>query len=435
MKNVHIGLLLILFCFPAYSQNEPAYKQYAVTYFNEIKAATLTHKKLWGKTIYGPILLVDPKTRQVYANIPGNASALTKDADIFTGTIPNNINIANTAIEWNQTRWAMVMLPLPEDKQSRIDLLAHELFHLQQPSLGFVSFNTDNNHLDQLNGRIYLRLELEALRKAIATNKRPEQKKHVMNALRFRRYRHSLYAGADSTENKLELNEGLAEYTGNCISGRTNDQIARHFEASITRFLKNPSFVRSFAYQTIPVYGYLLARQKKLWHQEIKQHTDLTDYFMQHFAGTANMVQLTDASIKNVVLEYNGQAIISAEHIREEKKQQQLQSFRKKFILDPHFKISFEKMSVSFDPRNIIPLDNKGTVYPSIRVTDNWGILTVENGALMSPNWNTISLSFPLSISPNLITGEGWKLELKTEYEIIKDDITGNYSLRQKRKN
>lgn len=43
----------------------------------------------------------------------------------------------------------------------------------------------------------------------------------------------------------------------------------------------------------------------------------------------------------------------------------------------------------------MVPIEDKGTVYPNIRVTDKWGILTVENGALMSPNWDKISISNP----------------------------------------
>ncbi len=59
----------------------------------------------------------------------------------------------------------MIMLPLPENKQKRIGLLAHESFHRIQPLLGFELNNTENNHLDQRDGRMYLRLELEALKK------------------------------------------------------------------------------------------------------------------------------------------------------------------------------------------------------------------------------------------------------------------------------
>jgi len=45
-------------------------------------------------------------------------------------------------------------------------------------------------------------------------------------------------------------------------------------------------------------------------------------------------------------------------------------------------KIFLENMSISFDPRNLVPLDDVGTVYPNLRITDNWQILSVDSGAL-----------------------------------------------------
>ena len=64
----------------------------------------------------------------------------------------------------------MIMLPLSENKNDRINLLAHELFHKAQSGLGFTQNNKESNHLDQKDGRIYLRLELEALTKAVLSD-------------------------------------------------------------------------------------------------------------------------------------------------------------------------------------------------------------------------------------------------------------------------
>jgi hypothetical protein len=89
-------------------------------------------------------------------------------------------------------------------------------------------------------------------------------------------------------------------------------------------------------------------------------------------------------------------------------------------------------MNVSFDPRNIVALDDKGTVYPNIRVTDKWGILVVKEGALMSRNWDKITVTVPKEIKGNNIKGEGWELELNESYMVTKDDSTGHYNLRKK---
>ena len=37
--------------------------------------------RLWGKTLYGPMLLVDPETRSVVANEPDNGGVLHRDGN------------------------------------------------------------------------------------------------------------------------------------------------------------------------------------------------------------------------------------------------------------------------------------------------------------------------------------------------------------------
>ncbi len=252
------------------------------TVFDEIETATRKNINLWNKDLYGAILLVDPQTRQLFANELDTAGILKPDESIYTGILPENINIANTAIEWNGKSWAMIMLPLPENKYERIDLLAHESFHREQSSLGFKLNNPDNNHLDLKEGRIYLRLELEALKSAIESSEE-EILHHLTSALIFRKYRNLLYPGIDTMENQLELNEGIATFTGLIISGRDEKQAKEHIANSINTFFTNPTYVRSFAYNTTPAYGYLLYNKDKKWNKQITATTDLTAFFTEAF--------------------------------------------------------------------------------------------------------------------------------------------------------
>jgi len=415
----------------SFGQKVSTFEDSIATYFDEIKVEAKKHQQIWAKDLYGPILLVNPNTRQLYANFSDTAGILKQVGEIYSGILSNDINIANTTINWNGRCWAMIMLSLPVNKQDRINLLAHELFHVIQPSLGFLLFNTENNHLDQKDGRIHLRLELEALKKAIQTTNELERKTHLTNALTFRKYRYTLYPGADTTENLLELNEGIAEYTGSVISGRNKKQSIEHFVQSINYFLSNPTFVRSFAYQTIPIYGFLLSDIKNDWNKEITIKTNLTVYFIKAFdISLPNDLKKTTDLILN---QYNGDVIISEEITREEKTKKLVAEYKSRFITQPHFELLFEQMNMSFDPRNIIPIEDNGTIYPNIRVTDNWGILTVENGALMSSNWDKISVTVPIKNENRNISGEGWTLELTDGYSVIKDESTGNYKLTKKK--
>ena len=425
-----VTALFFIFIQTAFGQNTSTIYEEISSCFNEVKIETAKHQQLWGKDLYGPILLVDPNTRELYANFSDTEGALKPAGEIFTGVLPKEINIANTAVNWSGRRWAMIILPLPTDKSDKINLLAHELFHVSQPSLGFQLFNVENNHLDQREGRIYLRLELEALKKGVQSTDQAEQKQVLTNAMIFRKYRCSLYPGAEQSENLLELNEGIAEYTGMMISGRDEAEAVKYFVGSINGFLNNPTFVRSFAYQTTPVYGYLLEKIKPGWNREITVKTNLTDYFINAFALSIP-TDLKKAT--GLILDkYDGEKIISEETQREEKTKQLIILLKNKFITQPHLVLNFEQMNVSFNPGNIMPLEDKGTVYPNIRVTDNWGILTVEHGALMSPNWDKISVSAPVTNEKNKISGDGWTLELKEGYSVIKDENSGNYKLIKK---
>ncbi len=324
----------------------------------------------------------------------------------------------------------MIMLPLPKDKSDRINLITHELFHRAQPYLNLNPRNYDNNHLDKKEGRIYLRLELEALRKAMNSDNKSDIDNHLANALTFRKARYSIYPGADTLENLLELNEGLCEFTGVMMSGRNESEMRAHFSRHIDAFLQNQTFIRSFPYETTPIYGYLLSARKPGWNRDITLQTNLTNLFAKSF----NLHIENNAIGRALKIQngYNGEVIINEEAQREKKINALLQEYRIKFIEHPHFVLLFENMNISFDYTNIMPLDDKGVVYPSIRVKDNWGILEVKNGGLMSPDWKKITVSKPIDFGNGIVKGDGWMLELKEGYMIKEDEKTRNFYLSKK---
>jgi hypothetical protein len=430
IRKLVVSTLFVLLLQILHAQKNVTSADSIASYFNEIKIAAKKHAALWNINLYGPILLVDPATRTVYANVPDSAGILQFNGPVYSGTLPRNINIANTAIHWNGKDWAMILLPhLPNTQQGRINLMAHELFHKAQPGLGFKPHDPINNHLNEKDGRVYLRLELEALKRALTSSTESEINKNITSALCFRKFRYSIYPAADSTENMLELNEGLAEYTGVMMRTENRIQLIKHLKQNIDSFLTNPTFVRSFAYQTTPVYGYLLYTRKKYWNRDIYAGSHLTNYFIKAFK--ISFPNDLKKSVLALINQYNGTAIIDEETKREERTKQLLAEYKYKFIEQPHFEIRFEKMNISFDPRNIMPIDDKGTVYPAIRVTDKWGILEVNDGALISAQWDKISVTNPASVEGKNIKGIGWILTLNDGY-IVEKAADGNYILSKK---
>ncbi len=246
-----------------------------------------------------------------------------------------------------------------------------------------------------------------------------QKKTHLRNALIFRNKRHSNIENKNA-ENSLEINEGLAEYTAIMLSGRNDLQMISHFTNSVNQFYQNPTFVRSFAYQTIPIYGYLLSKEKNNWQREITKGTNLTDFFEKSFAIST----ITDGTFEQIAQEndYDYEKIKEKEKIRENERLAKIAEYKQKFLSDQTLKIYFENMNISFDPRNITPLENIGTVYPNLRVTDNFGILTVENDALLSSDWSNVIVTAPTEITENMVKGTGWTLELNKGWKVEKKE-------------
>ncbi len=399
----------------------------ATRWFAELDSAMGAGAGLWGRDLRGPVLMVWPGTREVFANAIDSAGVLSPLGSVFHGQLPTEVSISNTALEWSGRRWTMVMLPLSDDRKERIGLLGHELFHQAQPTLGFTPREAANEHLDSSKGRLYLRAELEALRHSLWSKTDSEMRKHLVNAFVFRAYRQHLFPGSDSTENMLELNEGLAEFTGAMLSGRDQQEMKRYFDESLDAFLLNPTFVRSFAYCTTPMQGFLLSRSDPTWNRNVTNKTDLTGLFLQAF----NITLPSDlkGTIDQCSEEYGLVKIAAEETEREARTNAEIARYRTLLVDGAHLEIGFEHMNISYDPRNIRPLTGEGTVYPNLRVVDDWGILTVTGGALVGMNWDKVNVSVPTEIGETLAKGDGWELELKAGRTISKDPSSGNFKL------
>jgi hypothetical protein len=102
----------------------------AKSYFTE---ASLLCKeageRLWGVSLCGPMMFVDPASRLIAANQADAYGLLRPDAGVFTGILPADVNAANSSLEWSGVRWTQILWPLPEEVSNRKLLMAHESFH------------------------------------------------------------------------------------------------------------------------------------------------------------------------------------------------------------------------------------------------------------------------------------------------------------------
>lgn len=432
MKKIilYLGVLLFIGCGnhqkSSIKVSEADFKQ-ASNAFTELNELLQKEDgKLWNYKLNGPILLINPETRTFIANEQNEKNEFAEQGDFYIGRLPENINVSNTSIDWDGKRWTTAILPLPESKEDRLNLLVHESFHRIQQKVGFDNLNEiQNNHLDTKDGRIYLKLELEALKQALNSEK-PEQ--HLKNALMIRNYRQQLFPNSTASENSLEINEGIAEYTGSILCGMSDTDLQKHYASSIDMFFSRPTFVRSFAYVTIPVYGYFMKKTDEHWNLKINGKTNLTEFISNFFGVKSQKINADE--IKKIGKSYNLESISKFEEIREAKRIKLIATLKKRFLGDSTFVINLQNMNFAFNPGNVMPLDTFGTVYPSIRVTDNWGVLEVDSCGALLTNWVKITITSPERITDTLISGKGWKLKLNSSWKL--DKVNSRYTLNKK---
>jgi hypothetical protein len=383
--------------------------------------------RLWGLSLCGPMIFVDRRTRTVIANRADREGVLNGSGNVFTGKLPEKINIANTATDWAGVKWTMVMLPLPADKTARARLMAHELWHRVQDEIGFPASGAANNHLDSRDGRIWLQLEWRAL--AAALNGRGRKRRQaIADALLFRAFRRELFAQAAAEERAMEMHEGLAEYTGIKLSGRP-DLGQYVVDSNLKEAPNKQSFVRSFAYASGPAYGILLDETGARWRRRLKKEDDLGDLLLNRLS--IKLPANIKAAAEDRARLYDGDALRSAETERESARLKLLAQYRAKLVDSPLLSIPLRQMRMEFNPGNLVPLDTLGTVYPTIRVVDVWGILTVTKGALMNSTFTTIHVPAPQDTSARPVQGDGWTLELNPGWMLVPVESKGSYMLKK----
>jgi hypothetical protein len=311
--------------------------------------------------------------------------------------------------------------------------MLHEMFHRVQDELGLSAGNPSNNHLDSMEGRVWLQMEWLALREAV-THRGVERKQALADALLFRAVRRQLFTQAAAEEERaLEMNEGLAEYTGVGLSGRTQDEWAGYLAAQLDQAAYGSSFVRSFAYTSGPAYGFLLDETKTPWRKGLKASDDLG-----MLVGRAYAIKLPDdlkRAAQDRLTLYGGDELRARELARETRRQQTLAKFRAKLVDGPVLVIPVtESFNYTFNPNNLAALDGVGTIYPTLRATDAWGILNVTDGALMTREAGKaakVYVAAPVNTNASSIKGDGWTLELNTGWRLEAGARKGDYVLKR----
>jgi len=233
---------------------------------------------LWGVNLHGPVVIADVQTRYAVANMPDeDGEIFTRQGDLYVGRLPEGTLIGNTASYFGGQVWGMVTWGFIEDEMDNLlyvtDVLIHELFHAQQ-HLIFEGYHLgySTTHMNNLDARINVRLEINALLHALHTTG-AERTVAVHNALSIRAERHRLYPEATWHENNFEMVEGTASYT-EAVLGRDNlDDRLVLIEMYMDK--DGDDIPITFGYHTGALYALLLDEFSIDWREGLSWETDL----------------------------------------------------------------------------------------------------------------------------------------------------------------
>lgn len=384
----------------------------AAEYFAE--AAELCEReagRLWGVSLCGPMVFADPVTKAIATNRPA------PDAPR-----PRALGYANAAMEWGDERWSTFVWQLvpKDDARLRGRLMLHELFHRVQPDLGLflTSAPGGNDHLETLEGRYWMQLEWRALARALESSG-PDRVDAIGDALAFRQKRRASFPGSAEIERISEINEGLAQYTGTVASAASTEEAAADAVEQLATASAAKSFVRTFAYPSGAAYGILLDAYSPGWTRGIDADDDLGDLL----ASAAGIESSGDADA--AAERYGGAALRLAEEKREAVRRARVAELRRIFVEGPVLRLPRGR-GASFLTDGVTPIPGAGTVYPTYRVTGEWGSVEAD-WILVSPDQSTLTVPAPESVDGSTLEGDGWKVTLEPGWAVRPDAREGDY--------
>lgn len=383
---------------------------------------------LWGKNLYGPLMFVDRLTRRITANQPDKEGILKERNGIYTGLYPKELIINNRATLFGGTLFALVPLPREEDDFRIISMAIHGLFHLYQESMGYTSADFNIGIMDEKNARLWLKLEWKALHKAINTEG-PGKKLAIRDALIFRGSNHESYQNYIGDEIRFENYEGLATFTNILLSTDSQEEFKTRLFETFDMIYSFQSYARSYGFIHGALYATLMYQMGFDFSTIHSENVDLASIVKELYDIQCPEVSRDVAG--SIALNYDLETIVAEEAERDREISERIQRRIAKFVEKPVVLLELESPYFDYELEDIRSLDTLGTIYNKMRVSDNWGKLTVDKGGcLLSNNLRYLRITAKgLSEDRNRIEGEGWLLILNNNWKIVQ--VNQNYFIRK----
>ena len=400
-----------------------------VLYFNNQKAAyyfksieeicNKDNGKIWGKNLYGPLMFVDRESRKIFANMPDNQGLLKLKDGIYTGLYPTELIIGNTNRDFGGVMFAIMPIPATEDEYRIKTRAITELFKRFENTRGIFSEMGNTRYLNQKNARFWLKLEWKALKSAISLTGEARTQA-LRDALIFRGARKELYKENESLENRIEISEGLPNFMSVKLCTENDEEYKAKLIEQIDMVYGFQSYSYAFGTLNGGLYSYFLNDKGFDFLSITNEDTDLGNIVREVYKIELPVI-LRDVA-GSIALNYDIDGIYKEEELREAGIKARINEQLGTFTEKPVVYIDLYSPYFGFEPEDVNPLDTLGTLYNTLRVSDNWGKLTVDQGGtLVSNNLKSIRITAKnIKETKTQITGDGWVLLLNPQWKLEK---------------
>ena len=393
--NFYFGIVALILCAAIISCSQSTSNQMekAAPCFESMKKVSDSDNgKLWGKTLYGPTIFADVQTRNLVANQQNKENTLEQKGNLFFGQLPEDIIIANTKFNYCGEDWTCVIWDANRDLLTSIQILIHESWHRIQDEIGLPACGSSNQHLDETEGELLLKLELTILKNMLQDDSK-DLAEGLQDAMTVRKYRQTLFPNGN--ENQFECHEGMAEYTAFKLLPLDNDneKVRKGLvAAAITKGMSNSGFGNSFAYLTGPAYGLLLDELVPNWRKSICAGKTLPDVI-------STIVPIPDSvgneEIVAIKARYNATEYLNKERTRLEARDKEDAVLRARFDDSKWLVIPNNGIEFGFNPgERLVTYDTIGVICNTMQLSGEFGTIMVENGIIRTNNWSCFIIPY-----------------------------------------
>jgi hypothetical protein len=408
------ALFLLLLPGAATAVEAQVQPELARRYFEEAtKLCERDAGRLWGVSLCGPMVIVDPAT--------GTRATSQQEPE---GPPPRFSGFADGPVSWGGLRWfAFPLSMLPEkDADQRQQIMLHGLFHRIQPELGFIASDGFNEHLDTLEGRVWMQLEWRALRRAVQSSG-SAQAEAIADALAFRRERRRLFPVAADNERRDEIREGLASYTGIAAWADSPADAHRAAASALAGGEAQASFVGNFEAASGPGYGVLLDDLMQGWRRQVRSTSDLGDLL----GSATNRPPTPDVAV--AAERYDGAALRMTEEARDRAQQVRVAELRRRFVDGPVLTMPAGGSGTS-DTTGSVGIPGVGTIlFRNFTLSARWGRLDANNGVLRSADGATLSVPITGPLEGSTLQGDGWSITLNPGWVVQPAARAGSFTI------